>query len=232
MQEQTQKAHGLILFIVERNKMAFDEQFVNHIIDSYPQSLDLVAFDIGANKGKYTIPLAKKFQKVYAFEVCAETCDTLKKVLKDHGISNAEVVNMGVSDQDGEFPMFAQAPDPTDKGGNTLSKKVADRKTWGHRPERFRMVTCVTLDTFCKDRNINNLRFIKMDIEGGEDFAWKGAIETLDNNYLDIILEVHNCVDYQALHKFFMERKYNVYDTKAQAAMFNVDSHYLVTNRS
>ena len=212
--------------------MSFNEGWIDHIINSYPDCQDCVAFDIGANQGKYTVPLAYKFRKVYAFEIAEETCDTLKQVLKTKGVSNVEVVNMAVMDKDGEAPMYYQGQNPKNRGGNTMSTRVAEAKKWGHDPNRKRMVQGITLDTFCKEREINNLRFIKMDIEGGEDFAWEGAIHTLENNYLDILLEVHNAVDYDKLQRFFMERKYNIYGTDAQAAHFKVDSHYLVTNRS
>lgn len=213
--------------------MAFDEKFVRHIIDSYPKSEKFVAFDIGANVGFYTKLLAPKFQKVYAFEICSETCTNLKRNLNENSINNVEIVNAGICDVDrDDVVMYIQHDNPENKGGNTLSYNVAKHKRWGHNPDNTRIIKGMTLDTFVTKRKIKNLRFIKMDIEGGEDFAWKGAHKTLTENNLDILLEVHNYVNYVALHRFFKDRGYAIFNNQAKEVnLLEPDTHYFITNR-
>lgn len=213
--------------------MAFDEKFVDYIINNYPEKKDMVAFDIGANVGKYTGMIAKKFRKVYAFEVCKETCEMLKENIDKHEVKNAEIINMGVCDvDDDQVKMYKQHNDPRGRGGNTLSYFVAEQKKWGHDPNRFDIVKGITLDTFVKAHHIKKLRFIKMDIEGGENFAWRGASETLKNFKLDIILEVHNAVNYNQLYKLFKDHGYEIFNTNgSRAKTFEPDTHYMVTNR-
>jgi len=213
--------------------MSFDEKFVDHVIEHYPVQTKMSAFDIGANVGKYSTKLAKKFDKVYAFEVCAETCTTLKETLKKAKTRNVEIINAGICDVDSdEVKMYSQSPDPKNRGGNTLSFFVAKAKKWGHDEKRFVPVKGITIDTFVKENKIDNLRFIKMDIEGGENFAWRGAEETLKNFELDIILEVHNCVHYDELFTFFNERKYKIFKPDSTlASRLEADTHYLITNR-
>ena len=214
--------------------MAFDERFVSHIITNYKAPEDAVAFDIGANLGKYTKALAGKFKKVYAFEACPATCESLKAELYNAKITNVEIVNKAIVDKNMDVHLFTQGGgDGKNRGGNTTSLRVAGQRKWGHKPEKSIIVPGVTLDDYMKENKIENLRFIKMDIEGGEDFAWFGAEETLKNNYLDIVLEVHNEVDYARLHKYMTDQGYKFFDNKQQqVAGLKADTHYLVTNRA
>ena len=211
--------------------MAFDEKFVNYIISNYPDKKNMVALDIGANMGKYTGIMARKFRKVYAIEVCKETCEILRETFKDH--KNIEVCNLGICDiDDDQVKMYYQGNDPTGRGGNTLSYFVAEQKKWGHDPNRFNIVKGITIDSFVKANRIKALRLIKMDVEGGENFAWVGAAETLKNHQLDIILEVHNCVNYPKLWNLFVNAGYLISETSGKPAKeFKPDTHYFITNR-
>ena len=158
----------------------------------------------------------------------------MKKNLNENAVNKVEIVNAGICDVDrDDVVMYIQHGDPTNKGGNTLSYNVAKQKRWGHDPDKSkRIIKGVTIDTFLAERKIKNLRFIKMDIEGGEDFAWKGAHKTLTENKLDILLEVHNCVDYVNLHRFFKDRGYAILNNQAKEVdRLEVDTHYFITNR-
>ena len=49
-----------------------------------------------------------------------------------------------------------------------------------------------------------------MDIEGGEDYAWEGAIETLKKNDVTIALEIHNGINVEFLVDLFIDIGYSV----------------------
>ena len=62
--------------------MAFNEKFVDHIVGNYKAPKDAIALDIGANRGMYTVKMAKKFDKVYAIEYSTSllcTCNISQK---------------------------------------------------------------------------------------------------------------------------------------------------------
>lgn len=208
-----------------------DESFVRRVVEQYKNGEEFTAFDIGANVGRYTTPLAGLFKTVYAFEACEETRVTLRKNIEENKITNVIITEEAVSDVDGEIKLYLQNDNPTNKGGNSISFNVAKLERWGHKKDRFRLIPGITLDTFCEKNNITNLKFIKMDIEGAEDFVWKGAIKTLTSNQLYIMLEVHRCVNLENLYNFFTTYGYKFFDRNLdQVSKLIEDTHYLVTN--
>lgn len=183
---------------------------------------DGIALDIGANFGCYTNLLAERFAFVYAFEPLPSNLEQLRSNIKH---PNIEVVDKAIGIIDGETKLFTCS----NPGGNSISERVAERETWGHNKKTFVTVDCVTLDTFCRDKNI---QFIKCDIEGAEDFIFNHGTKTLWNNDIDIILEVHQTVDCQKLYEFFEGVGYGAKDEHGQPTKtFKNDHHYHLNKR-
>jgi len=78
---------------------------------------------------------------------------------------------------------------------------------------------------------VPQIDFLKMDIEGAEDFVWNGAVETLRNNKINILLETHSSVDCGKLLIFFNRLGYKVYENDVPVTEMRIDTHYLVTRR-
>lgn len=94
------------------------------------------------------------------------------------------------------------------------------------------MISSVSIDDFVVQYGITDLQFIKMDIEGAEDFVFEGATGTLDTYAPDILLEVHQTVNCAALFRFFDTRGYRWFDeTSTRTFDVNHDRHYLLTKR-
>lgn len=135
-----------------------------------------VAFDVGANIGYCTLSLAKKCSQVFAFEPSQDNQNTL--IANCGQLDNVFINPYLVGDRDCEMKFYlTKRPnlntiiDPND-GSEPILR------------------TMVSLDVFCKTRYLPN--FIKMDIEGGEVGALKGAEHVLDNaTDLTILIEVH-----------------------------------------
>jgi FkbM family methyltransferase len=211
--------------------MAYNENFVKIFIESLPKTNE-TAFDIGACMGTYTRLLAQKFDQVFAFEACPATnANYLVPSVKNY--PNVRVINTAISNKTGRTRLFTTSfTDGAGKGGNSISNRIVNTGKWGHSQSHYTEIDSVTIDKFVQFRKISNLGFIKMDIEGAENFAWNGAIETLKTNKLNIILEVHMEVDYQELHQFFRDLDYKIFDDMMRKAKnFFPDSHYLITNR-
>lgn len=132
-----------------------------------------VAFDIGANIGYTTISLANQCDKVFAFEPDKRSF----KLLKLNALPNVECIRTAISDYTGEITFYA-----TDKPNlSTVCRDQGGKK---------KTVPCVTLDTFIKF--IDNPIFMKMDLEGGEVAAIRGAMKGIDSTAgVKLLIELH-----------------------------------------
>jgi FkbM family methyltransferase len=202
----------------------YNENFVNLQIDSIPPRPG-IALDIGANHGMHTRKIAEKFDQVFAIEPHPNNIEILQKhVLTAH--KNVVIVPIAITSNDGLIKLY-DCPNP---GGHTISEAVMNQRIWGHNPEVYHEVEGMTLDTFCKDKQIT---FMKVDIEGAENTAFDGAIETLKNNKMDIVMEVHRFVDCDRLFKLFTDLGYTIFDIDGTPndTGFKADQHYIISNR-
>lgn len=199
-----------------------NEDFVKRVINKLPLS-EHIALDIGAWHGEYSLLLAKKHRHVYAFEPFPENVDALYENVKD--ILNISIVTKAVNSQTGPIKLY---PCPSNTGGNTISELIAERDDWGHSLDNFIEVDGISIDDFV---NKNKVSTIKMDIEGAENFAWLGAVNTLKHNKLYIILEIHQGVDCKALFEFFKKRNFTVIgENRMEVDHFENDKHYFLYN--
>jgi FkbM family methyltransferase len=157
-----------------------------------------VAFDIGAYLGTYTDLLARRFDKVYAFEPDPRL-HRLLKVAVAH-CPNVEIVPLAVADRSGDCTMLLSDYEEA----NTLVEAMLPGPDWDLIERR--PTPCTSIDDFCVSRGLQ-VDFIKMDIEGAEDFAWQGAVQTLARG-VHIVLEVHRTVAADRLLDFFIARGY------------------------
>ncbi len=204
--------------------MNVGEDYFQKIIDAWVKQ-DGVALDIGANHGYYTKYLIHKFTRVFAFEPHPDNLIELNKLKAP----NLTIVPQAISDKTGKIKLYKNSQNV---GGHTVNVKVAEEQIWGHSTSDFMQVDAVTLDDFCKSHAIKEIKAIKMDIEGAEDFAWNGAFNTLKNNKMDILLETHSSVDCDKLLMFFNGLGYKVYEGDVPVTKMRNDTHYLVTNKS
>lgn len=203
----------------------FNEQFVLRCIRQLPEDREGVAIDLGANHGKYTTLLARKFKKVYAFEPHEFNVVFLKRSISH--TNNVEIVQKAASNENGKIKFYVNHFNP---GGHTANPNVAGTGLWGHDLETFIEVEAVTLDSFFKDLN-ERVVAIKCDVEGGEEFLFDGAKELLTNNKLRLILEVHQRVNAEKLFNLFDHLGYKALNDQMQEVYsFENDAHYLISN--
>jgi FkbM family methyltransferase len=113
----------------------------------------MIAFDVGAHSGYYTLLLSRlvgKDGRVIAFEPSRLNADNLRRHLELNRVCNVEVVEAAV----------------TDRAGTAY---FHDESYLSRLSETGRVVQTVRLDDFGVPD------FIKMDIEGAETLALKGA---------------------------------------------------------
>lgn len=129
-----------------------------------------VVLDLGANIGSIIIPICKKRNdlKVICVEASPWVFNYLEKNIELNGLKNITTVNKAILDSDDrEIDFFG----PTGKfGKGSLTP---------HYTQESIKVPAIQVDTLLKENGISNVGFIKIDIQGFEYFAFKGASQLL-----------------------------------------------------
>jgi len=135
-----------------------------------------VAIDIGANIGLYTYAFAKRFRRVYAFEIN----DEITGLISNYGFGNVELIQCGLSSETREASFYVPVA-----GGFALAGWGSLNRNNLPGAERVveKKVSLKPLDDF----DIPGVSFIKIDVEGHEVEVLQGAAKTI-NNFRPIVL--------------------------------------------
>jgi FkbM family methyltransferase len=177
------KAHMLHRFW--RYRLRTERESVEFLLDQNLKGKTVI--DIGANKGIYTYWMSKKAGekgKVISFEPQPELEAFLNDVKESFNLTNVSVVNKGLSDTAGKFKMYR-------KNVGAGGAKFAQQGEVISESEGLREVevSVTTLDNYLKDKNINNISFIKCDVEGHELSVFKGGEKTLRASMPTLLFE-------------------------------------------
>lgn len=122
-----------------------------------------VCVDVGASIGYFTILMGKLGKEVYAIEPIKEQCDRIVKNVTGNSLSNVEVINKALSSKQGVIKI----------NGMAHGRDSAE---------------AITLDSL----NIQQVDIMKMDIDGSEPEALKGATETIKRSpNLQLVIEYY-----------------------------------------
>jgi len=158
----------------------YERGFVDWTCDNFLNA-DKSVIDIGAHIGWYAVDMAKKAKHVYAFECSPKSFNYLCSNIALNGLDyNISKYNCALSNTNTSMPYFIR--DPKDGGGNGISK--FDFDVVNGVPSVI--VPCKPLDVF----ELDNINFIKMDVEGHEKQVLEGAVQTIvSNDYPKILFE-------------------------------------------
>jgi FkbM family methyltransferase len=134
-------------------------------------------FDVGAHAGYYTLALSRRVGsrgRVVAFEPDAGNAARLRRHLALNAVRNVEVVEAAVLEKRGET-------------------RFASAGYLGHVSDRGAAVPTVPLDDY------GFADAIKMDVEGAEAVALKGATRILARGRTDVFLSLHGICDAEAV---------------------------------
>ncbi len=146
-------------------------------------------FDLGANVGEVAISFAAAYPnaRVLAFEPAPENLARLAAniALQPERLSNLTVVPEAVSDRTGQIAFTA--------GAERLNTLVLDDANL-HRLERVPGVTVTnvptdTLEGFCSRFGVDEIDFLKVDIEGGEPLL-SASVRSMGGRIRSALVEV------------------------------------------
>ena len=146
----------------------------------------MVFVDVGANMGLYSLFAARKVTvsgQVLAVEPSRREYEILEENVKSNALKNVRLVKAAASDRQGTADLLV-AP-LRNSGHNTLGSFG-----YGTPVERTEQVPTERLDDIVQTAGLARVDVIKMDVEGAEMLALRGATETLRRFHPVLLLEV------------------------------------------
>ena len=182
-------------------------------------------YDVGANIGTHSLAIAKIFQNMVAirsFEAQRLIFYMLCGTIALNGLNNISLENIAVSDIDRSF-VDIHLPDYT-KSNNFGGFELASAE----RSDNHNMTksTYESVETRALDSYGEAVDFIKMDIEGMEDKALRGAVNVIDKNRPICFIEILK-TDKEFVSNFFRSRAYTGF--KKQDDLILIPAEYKIT---
>lgn len=170
---------------------------------------DSVFFDVGANIGSISMPIAKTTNaEVHAFEPSRFSFRFLEKNVHDNNLKNINLNNCAIHSEDGLELQFYESEEKY--GNSSLSS------TYSNQPHY--VVKTVSLDAYCKRNEISKINVLKIDVQGFEIEVLKGAITLLQNKAVNyIIFEMEEWAESQAKFRagasqeFLLQNGYEIF---------------------
>jgi FkbM family methyltransferase len=138
-----------------------------------------VALDVGANIGSYTRLLAELADEVIAMEPVPDTFSQLRFNMQSLGVHNVRLLSMAASDRDEpvmmEIPRYRRGP-----AAWADARIVSQSGALQHF-----VVPATRIDSL----NLTRLDFMKVDVEGHEVAAMRGALATVERFRPAMIVE-------------------------------------------
>ena len=175
-------------------------------------------YDVGANIGTHTVALAKTFGnriQVRSFEAQRQVYYLLCGNIAINGLDNVTAHHAAVTDT-ADNVMQIHLPDyglPNNFGGLELIKPERSDNQYMTKQQSESVVT-MTLDQFEEA-----VDFVKLDIEGMEHIALRGARDTISQHRPICFVEMWK-TDLEAVKKFFGDLNYVAYQYKPEDWLF------------
>ena len=158
-----------------------------------------VCLHVGASDGRhsYVMTQVAPQARIYAFEPSAFAFEVLKVGIAWHRMGKqVTAIHAAVADKPGELLLVT----PKKSSGRMGRAYAYVSETAPNGPARpdlqdqgseLQKTPVVTLDGFCAEQGIARVDFIRMDIEGAEQKALKGALGIIDRDRPHVLLEIH-----------------------------------------
>ena len=167
----------------------FDEILSKHL---NPQP---IVFDVGANNGQSIIRFNKLFDKpiIHSFEPVKKEYDKILKTFGDKENLFINNIALGEKKEKKNFNITANTANSSFNQINQGTKWLETRSKEFNTSEKSfvtetQQVQVDTLDNYLNQNNINKIDLLKIDTQGYEDKVLEGAVNTIKNNKIGIII--------------------------------------------
>lgn len=183
---------------------------------SLVQKEDII-FDVGTNIGETLLNFARLTGSegfVYGFEPDEENYSNVQRNISLNTFKNVHVFKNAVSDKKEQVKLYCI--DPHNRGRNRILEHGNDTG------DKFVMLETTTIDEVVNSNGIQKIDLIKIDIEGYEMHALKGAEETLRRLRPKLFIEVgytrliENKTSPDLLVAFLEKLGYKLFDSQTE----------------
>jgi FkbM family methyltransferase len=160
-----------------------------HILARFAPKEGDTVIDIGAHIGRYTITSSKQVGdsgKVVAIEADPNNFQLLKRNIELNNLTNVLPLNYAVFSTKTKMKLYEQLASA--KYNSLMLARAAESKNYVE-------VNADTLDNILNQNGVNQVNWIKIDVEGAEFEVLKGSTETLSNENVSLFVEIHNIED-------------------------------------
>ncbi len=193
-------------------KCEFGDYHELNTIKKFSNNKELLFVDCGCNYGFYSFYAASlsKKNKIISVEASKKTLNEFIKNLNLNSFKNINFFNNSVSDLTGKYILFHESINDWESSQTHINFNIKSKLN----------VKSVTIDTLLGEYDTKNyLVIMKLDMEGNEINALKGALVTIKKSepliiieFSKYILENQGNIDY--LKNFLNNYDYSIYDTK------------------
>ena len=182
---------------------------------------------VGASDGRHSVVMARAAAgvRVHAFEPSRFTFQVLRLTLGWLGLlGQVTTVNAAVSDAPGVMNLVTPVK-TSGRMGRSLAFVAAEAPIGQARPDvesrafTTQATPVVALDDYCADHGLSRIDVIRMDIEGAEQAALKGALGLIDRDLPSVLIEIHPQIlrdrfggDAASVVALFLDRGYRMFE--------------------
>ena len=174
--------------------------------------------DVGANVGSYTLSAAKQYEdkgvKIIAVEAHPDNYRALCRNIQINNFGNVKTINKAVSDYRGNVTIYERSHDGSRVDSDLYSlydTTFLAQNNILHPGGNILQLQCDTLDNMLLDQRVD---VMKIDIEGAEVMALKGALNTL-KKLRKIVVEIHGDNN-SVVQRILLEHDFDVQNTVEQ----------------
>ena len=160
---------------------SFERETINLCRFLAPHAKFPVFCDIGANKGLFSLMLARSYRKIYAFEPYESNIALFSAALKENDLGNVEILPFAMGEQDAVADFYLP-PEGNFGIGSFVEGHV-------ETPTEVRQMTIRRGDAVFQERNIHP-GLIKIDTEGFEWPVLRGLSANLEQDRPFVVLEI------------------------------------------
>lgn len=164
----------------------------------------MVVFDIGANVGTHGLITAKAVKEtgtVVCFEPHVKTFESLTANIDRNSLENIISENLALGQSSGTTELHIEHDEPG-VGSHSLIRRTENLET----TEKTKVMRG---DEYVKQYDLKP-DLVKIDVEGGELDVLKGMRKTLENTQPQLVVEIHDSVDTEAIKSFLHDCGYSL----------------------